>query len=154
MGDIVDPQTRSRMMAAVGTKHTAPEMLIRRFLHAAGLRYRLHDRTLPGAPDVVLPRFKAVVLVHGCFWHQHRGCMKARLPSTNTAFWRKKLIENVRRDLRTSCRLRGRGWRVFTVWECESHNVESLNALVAEIRRGLFRSTLMPATNRSSVARC
>lgn len=115
--DIVDGATRSRMMAGIRGKDTKPEWLIRRGLHALGYRYRLHDRELPGRPDLVFARYKAVVLVHGCFWHGH-DCPLFRLPGTRTNFWRDKIQGNRERDNRVMASLVSQGWRVAMVWEC------------------------------------
>jgi len=105
------------MMAAIRGKDTRPEKVIRSMLHAAGLRYRLHSRTLPGKPDLVLPKWRAVVQIHGCFWHRH-DCRYFRMPGTRTAFWTEKLNGNRERDARAERELRARGWRVARVWEC------------------------------------
>ena len=118
MSDIVDRATRSRMMAGIGGKNTRPEIVLRRALHARGLRYRLHDRKLPGTPDIVFRRFGAVCFVHGCFWHRHAGCPFAATPSTRGEFWRTKLDANVERDRRNRRDLLRAGWRVAVVWEC------------------------------------
>ena len=118
MTDIVDAATRSRMMAAVGQKNTKPEVLLRRLLHRDGLRFRLHRRGLPGRPDIVLARYRAVVFVHGCFWHRHPGCRRATTPRTRVEFWQEKFEANLARDRRVADALRADGWRVFTVWEC------------------------------------
>jgi len=106
-------------MAAVRSADTKPEMIVRRGLHARGLRYRLHDRRLPGKPDLVFPSSKAVVFVNGCFWHAHRGCRYFKLPETNRRAWLRKLAGNRRRDRHDHLRLRVMGWRVIVVWECE-----------------------------------
>lgn len=106
-------------MAGIRGKDTMPEMLVRRHLHAAGLRYRLHDRKLPGAPDLVFPRYRVALFVHGCFWHQHPGCANAVMPKSNSDFWRDKLEGNRDRDARNIDRLEEQGWRVLVVWECE-----------------------------------
>lgn len=119
MVDIVAPDVRSRMMSGIRGKDTKPELMLRRALHARGLRYRLHDRRLPGSPDLVFPRFGAVLFVHGCFWHRHPGCDKATTPSTRPEFWAEKFRQNVERDARKSRELRTAGWRVGTIWECE-----------------------------------
>lgn len=108
---------RSRMMAAVGPTNTAPELLIRRALHAKGFRYRLHDRRLPGTPDIVLPKHRAVIEVRGCFWHGHR-CYLFRAPGTNTDFWQRKIAGTIERDRRNRSALSDAGWRVAIVWEC------------------------------------
>lgn len=115
--DIVDRTTRSRMMSGIRGKDTKPELLIRRGLHALGYRYRLHDPKLPGRPDLVFARHKAVIFVHGCFWHGH-DCPLFRLPSTRTDFWKGKIQGNRNRDDRAVASLMSQGWRVAVVWEC------------------------------------
>ena len=107
------------MMAGIGGKDTKPELALRKGLFALGLRYRLHDRKLPGRPDIVLPRWNAVVFVHGCFWHRHPGCRFATTPSTRTGFWLDKFEKNVARDQRNVVALQTLGWRVLVVWECD-----------------------------------
>lgn len=119
MADIVDKATRSRMMAGIGGKNTKPEMVLRRALHARGFRYRLHVASLPGRPDIVLPKHQAVILVHGCFWHRHPGCRFATTPATRPDFWLEKFRQNIIRDQRNLAALRDQGWRVATVWECD-----------------------------------
>ena len=116
--DIVSRAVRSRMMGGIGPRNTQPEMTVRRYLHAAGLRYRLHARGLPGRPDIVLPAYRAVVFVHGCFWHRHLGCSNAVLPGSNRQFWVRKLTANRRRDRAAIASLRHQGWRVGVMWEC------------------------------------
>lgn len=116
--DIVDKATRSRMMSGIRGKNTKPEMVVRRALFAAGLRYRLHRKDLPGTPDIVLPGRRVVIFVNGCFWHQHAGCRLAKLPRTNRQFWKRKLNKNVQRDHEAAEQLLAQGWRVLTVWEC------------------------------------
>ena len=118
MADIVDRRTRSRMMAAIRGRDTAPELALRRTLHAMGFRYRLHSRKLRGRPDIVLPRYRAVVFVHGCFWHRHEGCRYATTPATRPGFWKAKFAANVARDADVRSALIRDGWRVATVWEC------------------------------------
>lgn len=110
--------TRSRMMAGIRGRNTRPEMRLRGALHALGLRYRLHARKLPGRPDLVFPRFRAVVFVHGCFWHRHAGCRLTTTPATNAVFWQTKFDGNVERDARNVAALKAAGWRVAVVWEC------------------------------------
>jgi DNA mismatch endonuclease, patch repair protein len=107
------------MMAAVRHFDTAPELKVRSFLHRAGFRFRVHVKNLPGRPDVVLRRYRAVVRIHGCFWHGHEGCRKGLLPSTNRDFWSQKIKRNRARDQRTGRELQAMGWRVLTVWECD-----------------------------------
>jgi len=106
-------------MAAVRSADTKPEMIVRRGLHAKGLRYRLHDSRLPGRPDLVFSSSKAVVFVNGCFWHAHRGCHYFKIPQTNRLDWLRKLAGNRRRDRRNHLRLCAMGWRVIVIWECE-----------------------------------
>lgn len=118
MADIVDTATRSRMMAGIRGSNTQPELRLRRELHALGFRYRLNDRRLPGAPDIVLPRYGAVIFVHGCFWHRHAACRFATTPVSREEFWSAKFKANVERDQRNQEKLLELGWRVGTVWEC------------------------------------
>src|SRR5260370_19935810 len=106
-------------MSAIRGRDTKPEVAVRSYLHGRGFRVRLQGPGLPGRPDIVLPKYSAVVLVHGCFWHHHRGCKYAYSPKSNTAFWNEKLASNVARDAANRRRLAGLGWRVLIVWECE-----------------------------------
>lgn len=117
MADVVDKATRSRMMAGISGQNTAPELLIRSLLHREGYRFRLHRKDLPAKPDIVLPKFRAVILIHGCFWHGHR-CHMFKWPKSNTVFWRTKILSNLKRDRRSIAELGALGWRVMTVWEC------------------------------------
>ena len=118
MADTVDRATRSRIMAGIGSRDTRPELTLRRAIHARGLRYRLHDRRLPGTPDLVFRRFDAVCFVHGCFWHRHAGCRYTTMPTTREEFWRAKFDANTERDRRNRRDLLKAGWRVAIVWEC------------------------------------
>jgi DNA mismatch endonuclease, patch repair protein len=117
MADIVPAEVRSRMMANIRGKNTRPELILRRALHAAGFRYRLHDRTLPGTPDIILPRYRALIFVHGCFWHGH-DCPMFRWPATRPDFWREKIERNQIVDARNEQQLEQAGWRQAVVWEC------------------------------------
>jgi len=117
MADIVDRNTRSRMMSAIRSKNTKPEIILRRALHATGLRYRLHASNLPGKPDLVFPKYRTIVFIHGCFWHSH-SCKAFKIPETNSAFWKKKLEANRKRDKCHSIKLKQIGWKVIVVWEC------------------------------------
>lgn len=119
MADIVDTPTRSRMMAGIRSKHTRPELAVRRYLHAKGLRYRLHGRTLPGSPDLIFPSRKVVVFIHGCFWHRHEGCRFAYEPTSNVEKWQMKFAANTFRDKRAQANLHDLGWRIIIVWECD-----------------------------------
>lgn len=116
--DVVDTNTRSRMMAGIRGKNTTPEIRLRKALHRAGFRFRIHDAKLPGRPDIILPRYRAAIFVHGCFWHRHEGCRNASVPKSNAAFWEEKFRNNVERDRRNIRGLRAEGWRVAVVWEC------------------------------------
>jgi DNA mismatch endonuclease (patch repair protein) len=119
VSDIVSKAKRSSMMAAVRQKHTKPEKVLRRALHSAGGRFRLHRRDLPGTPDLVFPTAQVAVFVNGCFWHRHQGCRKASTPATRAEFWQDKFDKNVARDRRAHLALRAAGWKVYIVWECE-----------------------------------
>lgn len=134
MMDVVDQATRSRMMASIHGRDTRPELLVRSLLHRAGLRFRVYG-SLPGHPDLVLSRYKAIVFVHGCFWHRHRGCKYATTPATNAEFWQRKFVENVRRDQRVERQLRRAGWHVFVVWTCRIDE-RTIGILANRIRRG------------------
>lgn len=133
--DIVEPAVRSRMMAGIRGKDTRPEMVVRRQLHRAGFRYRLHVSSLPSSPDLVLPRWRVCIFVQGCFWHRHAGCRYATTPATRPEFWAEKFARNVARDQRNRTQLLAAGWRVFELWECglRSHAPE-LEWLFAAIR--------------------
>lgn len=136
MTDIVSPEVRSRMMSGIRAKNTRPELVLRRALHALGFRYRLHVRNLPGKPDLVFPRYRAIIQVHGCFWHRH-GCSKTTNPASNSEFWQMKFARNVDRDREVECRLRELGWRVGIVWECEIASEQKqlwINAVTRFIR--------------------
>lgn len=131
MADIVTPEKRSKMMAGIRGKNTRPELLVRQLLFSAGYRFKLHRRDLPGIPDIVLPRYRVAILVHGCFWHVHAGCRYAKLPSSNREFWQSKLQGNRERDQRNIRLLMEAGWRVLVVWECNTR-VELLSANLAK----------------------
>lgn len=125
---MVDTRTtaqRSRIMSSVGTRNTGPEMAVRRILHRLGYRFRLHRADLPGKPDIVLPAHRAVIMVHGCFWHSH-GCSKGRPPKTRTDYWGPKLARNVERDREVMAALEGLGWRSLVVWQCEMKDMSRL----------------------------
>lgn len=117
--DTVDPKKRSEMMSHIRSKNTKPELLIRSLLHRSGFRFRIHRRDLPGCPDIVLPKYKTIIFVHGCFWHQHPGCRKATIPETNRDFWTEKLAKNTTRDFLICNELKKQGWKTIIVWQCE-----------------------------------
>lgn len=137
MVDIVDPATRSRMMSGIRGKDTKPELIVRSFLHRAGLRFRLHAK-LPGKPDLVLPKHQTVVFVHGCFWHRHEGCRYTTTPANNATFWCEKFAGNVRRDAKVKLQLEELGWRVLVIWSCELDE-RRLTKLAATIRKSTTR---------------
>jgi DNA mismatch endonuclease (patch repair protein) len=135
MADIVSKEARSKMMSGIKGKNTKPEMLVRSMLHKMGYRFRLHMKDLPGKPDIVLPKYHTVVFVHGCFWHRHSGCKYAYTPKSRTDFWNEKLNRNIERD-QSNCKiLVEMGWRVLTVWECETVDMKSVGIkLDSELR--------------------
>lgn len=133
------PEQRHRCMAAIKGKDTKPELIVRKYLFSRGLRFRVQVRKLPGNPDIVLPKYKTVVFVDGCFWHGHEGCRFFRLPKSNVEFWKAKIERNVARDIRTEAELKMLGWRVLRVWECDIRTVSGredyLNMLSESIVR-------------------
>ena len=135
MVDRISEEHRSWNMSRIKGRNTRPEVLLRSLLHRAGFRFRLHGRKLPGRPDIVLPRFRTVVLVHGCFWHRHPGCKNATTPGTNQEFWLRKFAGNVTRDARNVQSLRALGWRVYVIWECEVPNGSSVRRLLRGLQR-------------------
>ena len=124
--DRLTPEQRRRNMTSIRGRDTGPEMAVRRLLHAAGYRFRLHRRDLPGRPDIVLPGRRTVIFVHGCFWHRHAGCRYTTTPATRTEFWLEKFSRNVERDRRVERELTSLGWNVVIVWECELKDLETL----------------------------
>jgi len=122
------------MMSGIRGKDTKPELIVRSFLHRAGLRFRTHAK-LPGKPDLVLPKYRTAVFVHGCFWHRHEGCRYATTPASNSAFWQEKFTSNVRRDAKVKQQLEEFGWRVLVIWACQLDGT-SLEGFAKEIRRG------------------
>ncbi|WP_430402507.1 very short patch repair endonuclease [Hyphomonas sp.] len=122
MADVVDASTRSRMMSAIRGTNTKPELILRKGLFRRGFRYRLNDKRLSGKPDIVLPKWNAVILVHGCFWHRHAGCKYASTPATRPEFWQNKFKGNVMRDEANLSSLQDAGWRTAVVWECALRN--------------------------------
>ncbi|MGZ9242766.1 MAG: very short patch repair endonuclease [Candidatus Binatia bacterium] len=129
MVDTVTPARRSEIMSRVRQKDTRPELFVRRLLHAAGFRYRLHYPGLPGTPDLVFPARKKVLFIHGCFWHMHNGCSMARIPKSRVEFWTTKLNANRTRDRINILKLREDGWDVLVVWECELKDIDLLAKL-------------------------
>lgn len=119
----VAPNTRLRMQAVRG-RDTAPEMCVRKELHRMGYRFRVHQKSLPGTPDIVLPKHRKIILVHGCFWHGHEGCRRSKVPQNNAEAWHEKITLNKKRDQRDLMGLRNLGWRVLVIWECETRSLD------------------------------
>ena len=135
MTDIVDSKRRSELMAGIRGSDTAPELAVRRIAHRMGLRFRLHRKDLPGRPDLVFPRHRLVVFVHGCFWHRHEGCRYASTPKSRIAFWTEKFAANVARDARQEAALRAVDWRVLVIWECETRHKAAVERRLASLTR-------------------
>jgi DNA mismatch endonuclease (patch repair protein) len=125
MADVHNKETRSYNMSRIRSKDTKPEMLVRRFLHKNGFRYRLHVKKLPGKPDIVLPKYKTVIFIHGCFWHGHEGCKYYVVPKTRTEWWLNKINGNINNDSAAENNLRTAGWKIIKIWECELKNSSS-----------------------------
>ncbi|MGO9622442.1 MAG: very short patch repair endonuclease [Desulfobaccales bacterium] len=130
MPDKLSRERRSANMRAVQGKNTAPEMFVRRMVHGMGYRYRLHGRDLPGSPDLVFRSRRKAIFVHGCFWHQHKGCPRANAPKSNIDFWRTKLDRNAARDAEQKAALQVQGWRVLVIWECQTKDETALKNLL------------------------
>lgn len=120
-------------MSKVGSKETEPEILVRRYLHSKGFRFRKNDKRYPGAPDIVLPKYNTIVFVNGCFWHGHNNCHLARRPSTHERYWHKKLDENIERDKKNTKELRKRGWNVITIWQCQINTITKRERIFPKI---------------------
>jgi DNA mismatch endonuclease, patch repair protein len=134
--DIFSKEKRSWVMSRIRGRDTQPEMVVRSLLHRLGFRFRVHVSSLPGKPDIALPRFKTVIFVHGCFWHHHANCRNANYPDTRAKFWRDKIDGTVARDQQKQRQLRRLGWRVFTVWECQLSNPDAVaNRFMRLIRK-------------------
>jgi DNA mismatch endonuclease (patch repair protein) len=136
MVDVVSPAERSRMMAGIKSKNTKPELALRHALHAKGLRYRLHSKSVPGKPDLVFPRYRAAVFINGCFWHGH-DCRYFKMPATRTEFWEKKITANKARDIVVTARLKEEGWRQLTVWECSLRDKGSATSVASDVANWL-----------------
>ncbi len=130
------PEQRKRNMSAVKSKNTKPEILVRKALHAMGYRFRLHVKELPGKPDIVLPKYKTVIFVNGCFWHRHEGCKYASTPTTNVDFWEAKFKENTTRDKQKTVLLESDGWKVVVLWTCEIKKEDELKARLQSLLKG------------------
>jgi len=140
MADVHSKETRSYNMSRIRSKDTKPELLVRRFLHKNGFRYRLHVKDLPGKPDIVLPKYKTVIFVHGCFWHGHQGCKYFVVPKTRTEWWLHKIGTNSAKDSVAESRLATAGWKILKLWECElkpAMAFETLRQLISKLRPNL-----------------
>ena len=124
---------RSRNMSAIKSKNTKPEIKVRKILHSMGYRFRLHSKDLPGSPDIVLPKYKTVIFVHGCFWHRHENCKYASTPKTRKEFWNKKFTENKKRDSEIQEKIKILDWRSVVIWECETKNIENLRDKIIDV---------------------
>jgi len=119
MADVHEPEVRSYNMSRIGSKNTKPELMIRKFLFSKGFRFRIHDKNLPGKPDVVLPKYKTVIFIHGCFWHGHEGCKYFVIPKTRTEWWLEKINGNIENDNKNQAILEAAGWQVISIFECQ-----------------------------------
>jgi len=127
-GDYKVSEARSRNMSAIKSKNTRPEIVVRKFLHSKGYRFRIHRKDLPGSPDIVLPKYKTVVFVHGCFWHRHEGCKYKTNPKTRKEFWENKFNQNIKRDRNNFKELKKLNWKVLVIWECELNSLQEIIA--------------------------
>ena len=135
MTDVHDKVTRSYNMSRIKGTNTKPEMLVRKFLFSKGFRYRINDKKLPGKPDIVLPKYKTVIFVNGCFWHGHENCKYFKLPKTRTEWWKEKIEKNIENDLNKHSQLYELGYRVLIIWECEIKSKEFYNNIVDDIKK-------------------
>lgn len=152
MVDIVDSATRSRMMSNIKAINTKPELMIRSLLHAKGFRFRIHRKDLPGKPDIVLPKYKAIIFIHGCFWHGHENCRLFKLPGSRTEFWQNKISKNQINDTRALELLIASGWRVCTIWECATRKSKKDPESLSEIlTKWLHSNELLLEINEQSI---
>ena len=135
MADVHSKEIRSYNMSRIRGKNTKPEILIRKSLFSKGFRYNLHSKNLPGKPDIVLPKYKTVIFVHGCFWHGHEGCQYYVIPKTRTEFWLNKINTNIQNDMKNLISLKNMGWNVITIWECETKKKNNIKVLIDQIEK-------------------
>ena len=141
--DRISISKRSWNMSRISSKNTTPELTVRSLLHRLGYRFRIHQKNLPGSPDIVFRKYSSIIFVHGCFWHQHRGCKFAYKPASHTAYWKPKLKRNIERDFENQTNLQELGWHVIIVWECELENLDVLaKRLVKELPTGKRHVTI------------
>ena len=126
-------EQRSRNMSAIKSKNTKPEIAVRKLLHSMGYRFRLHRKDLPGSPDIVLPKYKTVIFVHGCFWHRHENCKYTYTPKTRQEFWENKFNSNKKRDQKIQKEIIDLGWKFIIIWECETHNIQPLEEKIKRL---------------------
>lgn len=131
--DILNKERRSWNMSRIRGKNTKPELFVRSLLHRMGYRFRLHRKDMPGKPDIVLPKHRTAIFVHGCFWHRHKGCKYAYTPKSRVKFWKDKFAETVKRDKQHLKQLKENGWEVFIVWECETKDMDKLKKIINKI---------------------
>jgi len=135
MPDIFSKEKRSIIMSKISSKNTKPEILVRKYLFAHGFRFRVNDKRLPGKPDIVLPKYKSVIFVNGCFWHGHKNCKASTLPTSNTDFWRTKIESNIERDTKEQMQLEQMGYKVFIIWQCQLKSKERENTLQSIVEK-------------------
>jgi len=136
MSDVFSPEMRSKIMSRIRSKDTHPEIMVRKILHRMGYRFRLHVDNLAGTPDIVLPRHRKVIFVHGCVWHGHPGCNKSKRPSSRKDFWNKKINKNIERDRKAIEELSSSGWKVLTIWECQTRKKKELEDILKNFLNG------------------
>jgi len=128
-------------MASISGKNTKPEIMVRKFLFRNGFRFRINVNTMPGKPDIVLRKYKTIIFIHGCFWHGHKNCSKAKLPTTNTEFWTTKILGNIKRDIKLNSELKQQGWQIITVWECKTKNskifAKEMNKIITRLKNNI-----------------
>lgn len=135
MADIYSSEKRSKIMSKISGKETKPEILVRKYLFSKGYRFRKNDKRFPGRPDIVLPKYKTIIFVHGCFWHGHEDCKKSKLPKTRKEFWENKIINNIQRDKTNIQELENQGWNVIVIWECKLKKKELKKTLLSTINK-------------------
>ncbi|MFR7607951.1 MAG: very short patch repair endonuclease [Odoribacter laneus] len=152
MTDVHSKATRSYNMAMIKSKNTKPELIVRKYLFSKGFRYRLNVKDLAGKPDIVLPKYRTVIFVHGCFWHGHEECKIAHIPQTRTDYWKNKIQKNITRDLANHQKLKKAGWNIMTIWECQlkpqvrQQTLEGIELLLQKTYLGLYKTYYIPAT--------
>jgi DNA mismatch endonuclease (patch repair protein) len=149
MTDKFTPEKRSRIMSAVRSKNTGPELLIRRFLRSKGVGYRIHNASLPGKPDITVPRYKVAVFIHGCFWHGHEGCPRGRLPKSRVEYWSSKIEANKQRDRLVEKRVSEAGWQPLVIWECQLRTQKAASVTLDHLLDNLYSLSKMGKEGRS-----